>query len=171
MNIMEYDLNNLDIEELDRIFRIFKENSEKEGHTAIAIPKDQTIYQDVDKKTLCYIKDIIEKEIEKKNKEEDNEYRKTKLNYIGKCFEDKNKLVKIVDFNPYERYSMKCICLEWEKDKRVSLWFENILLFACNGYPGTQLVDLWKEISTEEFETKFKEKINKICFGEYRCQE
>lgn len=171
MNIFEYDLNSLDIEEVARLFEIFKENSEKEGHTAIAIPKDQTIYQDVDKEILCNVKNIIEKELEKKNKEEDDKYRKTKLNYIGKCFENENKLIKIVDFDPYNKYSMKCLCLEWREHESISLWFENIFLFACDNCPRPQLIDLYKEISEEEFKVKFKTKIDEICFGEYRCQD
>ena len=68
MNIFEFDLNSLDIEEVARLFEIFKENSEKEGHTAIAIPKDQTIYQDVDKQTLYDIRDIIDNELKNDGK-------------------------------------------------------------------------------------------------------
>lgn len=72
MNIFEYDLNSLDIEEVARLFEIFKENSEKEGHTAIAIPKDQAIYQDVDDRTLHRLSSIIEKELDRRKLTKDN---------------------------------------------------------------------------------------------------
>jgi hypothetical protein len=87
MNIMEYDLENLDCEELLKLFSIFKEASEKEGHTAIAIPKDITILQDVDEKVLYQIKKMIDEELKRKAKESEEEFRakfKTRIDEI--CF-------------------------------------------------------------------------------------
>lgn len=172
MNIFEYDLNSLDIEEVARLFEIFKENSEKEGHTAIAIPKDQTIYQDVDEKVLYQIKGMIDEELKRKAKESEEEYRKSKAVYLFKCYETDGQLIKIIDFDFSNKYFMVCVCLDWsEGDKHFALTFDSIGLF-CNDHknPGHQIIEQYKEIPEEEFRAKFKTRIDEICFGEYRCQ-
>lgn len=172
MNIFEYDLNSLDIDEVDQLFKIFKETSEKEGHAAIAMPKDITILQDVDEKTLYKIKEMIDEELRRKVKESEEEYRKSKAIYLFKCYETDGQLIKIIDFDFSNQYSMVCVCLDWtEGDRHFALTFDSIGLF-CNDYknPGHQIIEQYKEISEEEFRVKFNEKINEICFGEYRCQ-
>lgn len=172
MNIMEYDLENLDVVELEELFSIFKEASEKEGHTAIAMPKDITILQDVDEKTLYKVKEMIDEELKRKAKESEEEYRKSKAVYLFKCYETNGQLIKIIDFDFSNQYSMVCVCLDWtEGDKHFALAFDSIGLF-CNDYknPGHQIIEQYKEISEEEFRVKFNTRINEICFGEYRCQ-
>lgn len=172
MNIMEYDLENLDVVELEELFSIFKEAREKEGHTAIAMPKDITILQDVDEKTLYKVKEMIDEELKRKAKESEEEYRKSKAVYLFKCYETNGQLIKIIDFDFSNQYSMVCICLDWtEGDKHFALAFDSIGLF-CNDYknPGHQIIEQYKEISEEEFRVKFNTRINEICFGEYRCQ-
>lgn len=171
MNIFEYDLNS-DIKEVARLFDIFKENSEKKEHTAIAIPKDQTIYQDVDDETLKNIHRIITKELGRRALKEAEEYRKSKQEYLGKCFESKNQLIKIIDFNYYDKYSVVCLCLDWSKGvKNFDLCFDDVCLFGKDQKnPGHKIIDRYKEIPEEEFKIKFKTKIDEICFGEYRCQ-
>jgi hypothetical protein len=172
MNIMEYDSENLDVIELNRLFSIFKEESEKEGHTAIAMPKDITILQDVDRKTLYKVKEMIDEELKRKTKESEEEYRKSKAVYLFKCYEANGQLIKIIDFDFSNQYSMICVCLDWtEGDKHFALTFDSIGLF-CNDYknPGHQIIEQYKEISEEEFRVKFNARINEICFGEYRCQ-
>ena len=172
MNIMEYDLENLDVVKLEELFSIFKEASEKEGHTAIAMPKDITILQDVDEKTLYKVKEMIDEELKRKAKESEEEYRKSKAVYLFKCYETNGQLIKIIDFDFSNRYSMICVCLDWtEGDKHFALAFDSIGLF-CNDYknPGHQIIEQYKEISEEEFRVKFNVRINEICFGEYRCQ-
>lgn len=172
MNIMEYDLENLDVVELEELFSIFKEASEKEGHTAIAMPKDITILQDVDEKTLYKVKEMIDEELKRKAKESEEEYRKSKAVYLFKCYETNGQLIKIIDFDFSNQYSMVCVCLDWtEGDKHFALAFDSIGLF-CNDYknPGHQIIEQYKEISEEEFRVKFNARINEICFGEYRCQ-
>lgn len=172
MNIFEYDLNSLDIEEVARLFEIFKENSEKEGHTAIAIPKDQTIYQDVDDKALYDIQKIIHEELKRRALKEDKEYRKSKQEYLGKCFESENQLIKIIDFNFNNKYSVVCLCLDWSEGfEDFNLSFDNIGLF-CNDHKnsGHQIIEKYKEIPEEEFRAKFNTRIDEICFGEFKCQ-
>ena len=172
MNIMEYDLENLDVVELEELFSIFKEASEKEGHTAIAMPKDITILQDVDEKTLYKVKEMIDEELKRKAKESEEEYRKSKAVYLFKCYETNGQLIKIIDFDFSNKYSMVCVCLDWsEGDRHFALTFDSIGLF-CNDYknPGHQIIEQYKEIPEEEFRAKFKTRIDEICFGEYRCQ-
>lgn len=173
MNIFEYDLNNLDIEEVARLFEIFKENSEKEGHIAIAIPKDQTIYQDVDKQTLYDIRDIIDNELKKRWKKEKEEYRKSKLGYIGKCFECEKELIKIIDFDFNNQYAMKCLSFDWSEGEEDFIFsLENVLLFSKDPKNLKQeIIERYKEISEEEFRQKLKTKIDEICFREYKCQD
>lgn len=169
---MEYDLENLDVVELEELFSIFKEASEKEGHTAIAMPKDITILQDVDEKTLYKVKEMIDEELKRKAKESEEEYRKSKAVYLFKCYETNGQLIKIIDFDFSNKYSMVCVCLDWsEGDRHFALTFDSIGLF-CNDYknPGHQIIEQYKEIPEEEFRAKFKTRIDEICFGEYRCQ-
>ena len=172
MKIFEYDLNNTDIETLEFAFQRFKEAAEKEGEVVIAIPRDITIYEDISEKTLYEARDIIDNEIRKKVKEAEEEYRKSKQEYLGKCFESGNQLIKIIDFNFNNKYSVVCLCLDWSEGvEDFNLSFDNIGLF-CNDYknPGHQIIEQYKEIPEEEFRAKFKTKIDEICFGEYRCQ-
>lgn len=172
MKIFEYDLNNTDIETLEFAFQRFKEAAEKEGEVVIAIPRDITIYEDISEKTLYEARDIIDNEIRKKVKEAEEEYRKSKQEYLGKCFESENQLIKIIDFNFNNKYSVVCLCLDWSEGvEDFNLSFDNIGLF-CNDYknPGHQIIEQYKEIPEEEFRAKFKTKIDEICFGEYRCQ-
>jgi hypothetical protein len=172
MNIMEYDLENLDVMELEELFSIFKEASEKEGHTAIAMPKDITILQDVDEKTLYNIREMIDEELNRKAKASEEEYRKIKERYLGKCYEVDNCLIKIVGFDFTNKYSMKCLCFDWSTGADgFFINFDNIGLF-CNDYknPGHRIIERYKEISEEEFRSKFNTKINEICFEECRCQ-
>lgn len=174
MNIFEYDLNSLDIEEVARLFEIFKENSEKEGHTAIAIPKDQTIYQDVDNKTLYNIQKIVHEELKRRALKEDEEYRKSKQEYLGKCFESENQLIKIIDFDFKNKYRFICLVLYGEADYRnenIILEFDSLGLLCNDPYNfGDKIIDRYKEISEEEFQRIFKNKIEENCFGIFKCQ-
>lgn len=172
MKIFEYDLDKVDIETLNVAFQHFKEAAEKEGEVAIAIPKDVTVYEDVSEKTLYEVRNIIDNEIKKKAKKAEEEYRKSKQEYLGKCFIGEDTLIKIVDYDFNNQYSMVCLCLDWsEGDRDFSLNFDNIGLF-CNDYknPGHKVIDQYKEISEEEFRAKFKTRIDEICFGEFKCQ-
>ena len=173
MNIFEYDLNNLKIEEVARLFEIFKENSEKEGHTAIAIPKDQTIYQDVGDKALYDIQKTVYEELKRRALKESEEYRKSKQEYLGKCFESENQLIKIIDFYNNSKYLVKCLCFDWSEGiDYFYICFENLNLFSKDPQnPKYLIIDRYKEIPEEIFEAKFREKIDEICFGEYRCQD
>lgn len=172
MKIFEYDLNNTDIETLEFAFQRFKEAAEKEGEVVIAIPRDITIYEDISEKTLYEARDIIDNEIRKKVKEAEEEYRKSKQEYLGKCFIGEDTLIKIVNYDFNNKYSMICLCLDWsEGDRDFSLTFDSIGLF-CNDYKnkGHQIIDQYKEISEEEFRAKFNTRIDEICFGEFKCQ-
>lgn len=172
MRIFEYDLDNTDIETLNIAFEHFKEAAEKEGEIAVAIPRDVTIYEDIDVKTLYEARDVIEREIRKKSEKAKEEYRKSKQEYLGKCFIGENTIIKIIDYDFDNQYSMLCLCLDWsEGDRDFSLNFDNIGLF-CNDYknPGHKVIDQYKEISEEEFKAKFKTRIDEICFGEFKCQ-
>lgn len=172
MKIFEYDLDKIDIETLNVTFQHFKEAAEKEGEVAIAIPKDIAVYEDVSEKTLYEVRNIIDNEIKKKAKKAEEEYRKSKQEYLGKCFIGEDTLIKIVDYDFNNQYSMVCLCLDWsEGDRDFSLNFDNIGLF-CNDYknPGHKVIDQYKEISEEEFKAKFKTRMDEICFGEFKCQ-
>lgn len=172
MNIMEYDTESLDYTEVEKLFSIFKEASGKEGHTAIAMPKDIIILQDVDEKTLYKVKEMIDEELKRKVKESEEEYRKSKTVYLFKCYETDGQLIKIIDFDFSNIYSMVCICLDWtEGDRHFALTFDSIGLF-CNDFnnPGHKIIERYKEISEEEFRAKFNTRIDEICFGEFKCQ-
>ena len=137
MNIMEYDLENLDFE------------------------------------TLYGIRSSVDKEICRRSRAKAEEDRELKKVYLGKCYENDNCLIKIVDFDFTNKYSMECLCFDWSAgadDFFVN--FDNIGLF-CNDYknPGHQIIERYKEISEEEFRLKFNTKINEFCFGKHRCQD
>lgn len=173
MKIFEYDLNNTDIETLNVTFRHFKEAAKKEGEVAIAIPRDVTIYEDISEKTLYEVRDIIDREIRKKVEKAREEYRKSKQKYLGKCFIGEDTIIKIIDYDFNNQYSMVCLCLDWSKgDRDFSLTFDSIGLF-CNDYknPGHKIIEQYKEVSEEKFKAKFKTRIDEICFGELKCQE
>ena len=124
MNIMRYDANILD-----------------------------NIIINANKKELYQLKEMIDEELNKKAKESEEEYRKSKSVYLFKCYETDGQLIKIIDFDFSNKYSMVCICLDWsEGDRNFALTFDSIGLF-CNDFnnPGHKIIERYKEISEEEF--------------------
>lgn len=124
------------------------------------------------KKELYQLKEMIDEELNKKAKESEEEYRKSKSVYLFKCYETDGQLIKIIDFDFSNKYSMVCICLDWSKgDRNFVLTSDSIGLF-CNDFnnPGHKIIERYKEISEEEFRVKFNTRINEICFGEFKCQ-
>lgn len=128
--------------------------------------------KDLDKVSLYQAKENIDNEIRQRSQKENEEYRKSKAKYLGKCYEAGTQLIKIIDFDFDNQYSMKCLCFDWSEGiNDFIISFDNIGLF-CNDYqnPGHQIIELYREISEEEFRAKFNTKINEICFGEFKCQ-
>lgn len=124
------------------------------------------------KKELDQLKGMIDEELNKKAKKSEEEYRKSKAVYLFKCYETDGQLIKIIDFNFSNKYSMVCVCLDWsDGDRNFALTFDSIGLF-CNDFnnPGHKIIERYKEISEEEFRLKFNTRINEICFGEFKCQ-
>jgi hypothetical protein len=174
MKIFEYDLDKIDIETLNVTFQHFKEAAEKEGEVAIAIPKDIAVYEDVSEKTLYEVREIIDKELKRKSEVKATEYRKSKQDYLGKCFIGEDTIIKILDYDFNNQYAMICLVLEYNADKSnedIILSFDSIGLF-CNDYhnSGHKVIEQYKEISEEEFKARFKTRIYEICFGEFKCQ-
>ena len=142
MNIMRYDANILD-----------------------------NIIINANKKELYQLKEMIDEELNKKAKESEEEYRKSKSVYLFKCYETDGQLIKIIDFDFSNKYSMVCICLDWsEGDRNFALTFDSIGLF-CNDFnnPGHKIIERYKEISEEEFRVKFNTRIKQsINNGAYK---
>lgn len=124
------------------------------------------------KKELCQIKEMIDKELNKRKKEEQEKYRQSHSEYIGKCFISKDNAIKIANFNFDNEYHMMCFVLnsDLSKDETI-LCLDSIGLF-CNDHnnPGHKVIEQYSEITDLQFEQMIFSKIDQLVFGQFKCQ-
>lgn len=105
------------------------------------------------KKQLYDLRSAIDNELNKRTKQDNEQYRKSHKHYIGKCYiTPEGMYIKIVDYDFSNIYAMKCLVLNLTVDEDI-LYFETIPVFT-NSFkgPGKQLViQTYKEITLEEF--------------------
>lgn len=130
--------------------------------------------KDLEERYLLEIKNLIEKELKRRNDKDIEEYRKSKKDYLGKYFVGQDQIIKILDYDFKNQYAMICLVLEYDaniKEESIILSFDSLGLFCNDIYNfGYQIIDRYKEISEEEFKSLFESKIKEICFGEFKCQ-
>ena len=85
-----------------------------------------------------------------------------------------DSIIKIVNFDFDNKYSFICVLLngvdDYENEDTI-VSFEKISLLSNDPYSfGNKIIDRYKEITEDEFKRIFKNKIEEICFGVFKCQ-
>ena len=133
-----------------------------------------TINADMEMTNLYTIQELVKEEIKRRKNLEDEDFRKKNSKYIGKYFMGEDSIIKIVNFDFDKKYSFICLLLNEVADyenEDIILNFEKISLLSNDPYNfGNKIIDRYKEITEDEFKRIFKNKIEEICFGVFKCQ-
>lgn len=107
----------------------------------------------IEKKQLYDLRSAIDNELKKRSKQDDEQYRESHKQYIGKCYRTEEEIyIKILDFDLSNIYAMKCLVLDLSGDESI-LYFDNISVFANSWKNGGKqlIIQTYEEITFEEF--------------------